>query len=512
MAKLINNEAKTRKVTYVATPTASLFHASNALYRGMLGPFGSGKSVACVMELYQRALKQEPFEGVRRTKFAIIRATHPRLRDTTLQTWKDWVPEFKPNGEPYCVINYQAPMRGHLVTDLGDGTKLDMQILFLACDSDDVVGQLQSLELTGGWINEASEITKGVLDALYARCDRYPSKMMGGATWHGVIMDTNPPDDSHWWYKLAEEERPHGFEFFKQPPGVILLPSKNKEDPPIYVANDGTHGLPAAENASNHTSGYDYWLRQTYGKTPQWIKVFLMGQYGTTLSGKPIYPEYNDDVHCAKKDLEVHRGLMLTIGIDFGRSPAASFGQLTNRGQLRIIDELCSDGMGIRQFATELLRPHMANNYPGMPYSIVTDPAGGGKDQIDEIAIIQALEECGFKAHMGTVQNFAPRREAVAAYLMRMVDGQPGFLLSPKCKVLRKGFNGHYHYRKLRTAGGDSFTNTPEKTFESHVHDSCQYLATDISNYVGQNSPSIAATQAVAQRRPVVAKSAAGWT
>ena len=35
----------------------------------------------------------------------------------------------------------------------------------------------------------------------------------------------------------------------------------------------------------------------------------------------------------------------------------------------------------------------------------------------------------------------------------RLVDGDPGLLLSPHCKVLRNGFAGGYHYRRVKVAG-----------------------------------------------------------
>ena len=41
----------------------------------------------------------------------------------------------------------------------------------------------------------------------------YPPIRAGGCTWRGVIMDSNACDEDHWWYRLAEEEHPSGWEF-----------------------------------------------------------------------------------------------------------------------------------------------------------------------------------------------------------------------------------------------------------------------------------------------------------
>ncbi|MFN9358540.1 MAG: hypothetical protein ACK6A4_17270, partial [Alphaproteobacteria bacterium] len=60
--------------------------------------------------------------------------------------------------------------------------------------------------------------------------------------------------------------------------------------------------------------------------------------------------------------------------------------------------------------------------------------------------------------------------------LNRMVDGKPGFVLSPSCPTLRKGFSGGYHYRRVHSgAAGPSFHEAPAKNHYSHIHDSLQY-------------------------------------
>ena len=56
-----------------------------------------------------------------------------------------------------------------------------------------------------------------------------------------------------------------------------------------------------------------------------------------------------------------------------------------------------------------------------------------------------------------------------------MVDGKAGFLLSPSCNQLRKGFLGGYHYRRIQTSG-ERYEDRPNKNKFSHVHDALQYL------------------------------------
>ena len=83
---------------------------------------------------------------------------------------------------------------------------LDLEVIFLALDRPEDVKKLLSLELTGIWINEAREIPKSIVDACTMRVGRYPSMREGGASWSGVICDTETaPEEDHWWAIMAGE-------------------------------------------------------------------------------------------------------------------------------------------------------------------------------------------------------------------------------------------------------------------------------------------------------------------
>ena len=58
-----------------------------------------------------------------------------------------------------------------------------------------------------------------------------------------------------------------------------------------------------------------------------------------------------------------------------------------------------------------------------------------------------------------------------------MREGKPMLLLHPNCKMLRKGFNGKYGYRRLHTSQ-EKYVDKPDKNDFSHIHDALQYVAT----------------------------------
>ena len=71
--------------------TLDAFLLSDAFFRYVIGPFGSGKSASCAVELFRRACQQKPDrKGRRRTKWGAVRATYPQLDRSTIETWRQW--------------------------------------------------------------------------------------------------------------------------------------------------------------------------------------------------------------------------------------------------------------------------------------------------------------------------------------------------------------------------------------------------------------------------------------
>lgn len=419
-----------------------------------MGPVGSSKSSACCIDIFSKACNQQAYNGVRKSRWAVIRNTYPELKSTTIKTWMEWF--------PFGVMKWDAPISCKITQDLPDKTRVEMEVLFFPLDRPEEIGKLKSLELTGAWINEAGEVAKPVFDMCTQRVGRFPPKRMGGPSWTGVLLDTNPPDDDHWYYRLAEKDRPKEWEFFKQPGGL-------KEVAGEYVPN------PEAENIENLPGGHNYYLRQVAGKKKEWIKVFLLGTYGSVVDGKPVYPEYNDDLHC--KPIKPIEGLPLILGFDYGLTPAVAICQLTSRGQFRILDELCADGMGIQQFARDVVKPHLALNYSKYGFQAVGDPSGMSRADTDEKTCFMILAEQGIPAVPAASNNFTARREAVSSYLTRMSDGQPAFLVDPKAEMNRKGMNGRYGFKRVQISGDERFRDEPDKNMWSHPCEAAQYAA-----------------------------------
>ena len=464
-----------------AGPTIEQFHDCDTFVKLIMGSFGSSKSVACCYDLLFNAMIQpKQKDGKRRSRYAITRSTYRELEDSTIRTWKDWMGafgDFKVSSNSF-MLKY------------GD---IEAEILFRALDKPEDIEKLLSVEYTKAWINEARDVPRAILEALTGRVGRYPSEKDGGCVSPGIIMDTNPPDEDSWIYKLFEVDLhkdpqiQEEYSIFKQPPGAVKVDGR-------WEDNVGqVEGIPKAENIDNLPDGY--YRRMCIGKDDEWIKVYAEGKYGFVQDGKPVFSQYNDTIHCM--EFTADPGLPLYIGLDCGLTPSCVIAQFSARGQFRVIDELQANNMGMYQFARDAIKPHLAKNFPGFKINEIAwaDPAktrGEAAEQTaigvlndmyvsdadDNDGITQAPLRMPFTAVPAVGgNNLGPRLDSVNQFLTRLIDGAPAFLLHPRCSILRKGFIGRYRYERVQVSGDERYKDMPKKNVYSHSQDALQNLA-----------------------------------
>ena len=406
----------------------------DAFMCGIMGPVGSGKSVGCTLRVFEHICSMP------RSRWAVIRNTYRELQDTTLATWMEWL-------RPYGEFKH-GTMTHHINVE---GCTAD--VLFRALDRPDDIGKLLSLELTGAWVNESREIPYAIIKNLRPRVLRYPRFAEAPAdTWHGIIMDTNPPDDLHWWYQKFEEQRPDGWKLYRQPGG--------RE--------------PDAENLDNLPPGYYDTIAS--GEDQAWIDVYVNGQYGFVLEGKPVWPQFNDRIHIATAPIEPDPHAVLEVGLDFGLTPAAVFiQQAPSDGQYRVLGELVTQDTSAMEFG-DILGQILRKQYRGYKVNITGDPAGVQRAQTDKRTPFDILRGQGIEAAPAHTNDFMVRVEAVALPLRRITPtGNPGMIVSPSCRYLRRALAGGYKYRQLQISGDERHALEPDKNLYSHVAEALQY-------------------------------------
>jgi hypothetical protein len=501
-------------MNYRAEPTLAKFHqAGNDIQKGLvdvktgtklrerknyvravMGCVGSGKSVACCMEIMFRAIQQPPGpDGVRRSRIAIVRDTYKNLKDTTLQTWLAWFPE---GGVSH--VNWTPPISVQVgiekpgikgrVIPLADGTFVQLELKCLGLENGEkAMEDLKSLELTGAWVNECQAIRLPLINQLIQRVGRYP----GGnddpekQSISYVIMDTNPPNIGNWYHELAEKKKPEGWTFFRQPPALLWEETETGEIK--YEPNVGQRaGIPPAENISHHSEGWDYYLKGVGSQSDEFTKVFMCGEYGDTSGGKPVYTQYKDAVHFVDAPFEFVRGAPLILGFDYGLTPACAICQLTDRGGVRVLEEVLGDNIGIKGFFEQQLRPRLVNDYgwgTGTVLYAVGDPAGDFRKDTDESTAAGVLRQFGVPVVPCVTNANSARIESVRTLLSRFSDGKrPDLQISNRCPVLREGFLGNYRYATIKGLNTARLREVPEKNEYSHIHDALQYACHLILN------------------------------
>ncbi len=466
---------------YVPGPTGEKFIQDDSFIKVIAGPIGSGKSTVALMDLLQRAITQEPFGGVRRTKAIIMRNTQAQLKSTVKPLIDSWCVDI-----PTRMGGY--PMGQWRISDntfdihmrLQDDTTVRSELILMSADTPDDVRRLLSVECSYAWVEEAREIVEEVFSGLQGRVARYPSKAAGGVTYPGVICSTNPPALGTSWHKLITEP-PVNAKIFIQPPALL---------------GDGSIN-PEAENLSNLDA--DYYDNLLLGKTDGWVSVYLRNEFGPGEWGSPVYKgSFKSAFHVHKSELKpISQSLNpLVVGCDNGLTAAATIGQQDARGRINIFDECYvpeGETMGFESFLDKKLLPLLRNRFPMFRTDSILfsmDPACFARSSLDEKTLAQAVQKRGFRVVKASTNDPEKRVNAVENLLSRQIDGGPGFLIDPRCKHLIAGFEWAYRFKRTQSGQG---TATPEKNHAANQADSCQYLAlafdAGVSGSYGVRSP-----------------------
>lgn len=298
---------------------------------------------------------------------------------------------------------------------------------------------------------------------LFGRCGRYPRRSDGLEYWYGVIGDTNSPDEDSWYYNLAENEKPEGWIFLSQAGGVEKDLQTGK-----WVVN------PNADNVHNLPIGY--YENQLSGNPDDWINVNLANNYGFVKEGKPVHEWYNDSTHTSREMIKPDRLKPIYLGFDFGRTPACAMAQKDSMGRWTFFDEFTSNNMSAESFAPELKR-YLDMEYGSHKFEFGHgDPAGGDGNQSTDRTPFDILRANGIFAGPTKTNDPLIRRASISSLGLRnCMDGRPALLISPKCKMLRKGMAGGFCYKRVQVSG-EKYADKPDKGIYSHIVEAAEYL------------------------------------
>jgi hypothetical protein len=445
---------------------AGEFYLDNSEVACIMGPVGSGKTNAACLRIARHIMEEHPKEdGVRRSRWVVVRNTGPQLRDTTIKTWLEVFPESQ-----YGKLVGNPPRQVWNFKPRGSPHPIYAEILFRSLDDASDVANLLSLETTGFFFNELKLIAPEIIQHAGRRTGR---AFGGGTKWHGWIADSNPWDFESYHHQIFVIENRAGYKFFKQPGGMDV-DAENLEN---LEQTPDTLLLPWNDPARRE-QGRTYYTKALRDYTADEAEMYVHCKYGASRDGKPVFYAYNDSTHC--QATEVDKDLPLEIGYDCtGRNPAAIIGQRSRTGRWMIHREFVGEDVGMKEHAERCAR-FVKVEFPGMHVGLITgDPAGGAEDaqDVDSFRLIRASFP-GVRVLKATTNDPRTRVEACNGAFNRMINGEPGILINPLCKLLRAAAISKYQYRKLKLSGvGAQYSDEPNKIHPwSDVADGLQYL------------------------------------
>lgn len=471
-------------LNYTPPPTISKFIKDflirQLFYSWIIGPVGSGKTTGLFMKLVYMAQLQAPGpDGIRRSRAVVVRNTANQLNDTTLKSWFMW---FK-HGQ---AGEWQATNKTFILRF----ADVECEVLFRPLDTPDDVARVLSLEVTFALIDEFVEIPRAIIDALSARCGRYPSAIMGGATNWGMFGSSNPATEDNWWFDFLHD------------PGGIIQPGEavslhfrimaDQRNARYFLQPSGWS--PNAENVENLPGKADYYVQQAKNKTKAWIKQFIEAEWGFSVSGKPVISSFNAQVHLSRTRLQFDPNLLLVGGYDPGIGGAAmTLGQEDLEGRLHVLGEISTAGLGAGRFINERLRPYLSNRFPELrpgQFIVAPDPAAANRNANDEATIVATIKR-SFPVSIETNNRLPLRVDAIDYYCTYSPHGLPGLVIDEAaCPMLVRALKGGWRFAldKKEQLKESARGAAPEKNIYSHNGDSMGYLARYFHRQVVKNS------------------------
>jgi hypothetical protein len=473
------------KIQYTPPPTVEKFildyKPGELFYDWIVGPVGSGKTTGIFFKLIYMAGLQAPGpDGIRRSRAVVVRNTFPQLRDTTLSSWDYW---FKDGQAGQWIAGSNK-----FILRFGD---VECEVLFRPLDTPQDVARVLSLEVTFAIIDEFVEIPRQIIDALSARCGRYPSAVMGGCTNWGMWGSSNPSTEDNWWhdslhdsehviqpYEAANDNSERNARYYLQPPGLL----------------DTGVGNPDAENIDNLPGKVDYYVNQAKGKSEAWINQFLKARWGFSVAGKPVVPTFKSELHLSKARLLFNEHLPLIGAFDPGIGGSAMvLGQEDIDGRLLVFGELVQQGYGASRFIGEKLKPYLRRYFPLLDpvnFIVTIDPAGANRGQTDEKAVADVFRK-HYRVSVESNNRLPLRLNAIEHFTTRLIDGKPALVIDEQmCPITVRALKGGWRYKldKHELVVGSE----PEKNAFSHPGDAFGYLCRYYHRQDGRNERYIA--------------------
>ena len=409
------------------SPTVGAFVMSKAAEVAIVGPRKEGKSDGGISGIVQHALRQQA--NLRPIPCLLIRDTLQNLKNTTLKNFLE--PREGSVG---------WALRPKLIVKDG-GRILEYPGLFtlqcLGMDTPQDISQAQGGNYSVIWAEEVApaaveEIGGGLSEDAWTTC--LTSLAYPGT--HRAQISANYSSEQHWFYRRFVADA--------DPDRVLFR-------------------IPRGENTHLQT-GVRERMESALKDRPELADRLVYGRFATITPGVKVTPGYDDTQHVAAYRLAPIPGVQGLRFYDFGLTPVCLVCQVAPNGRVLAVDGWTTQHGGIEQLIDGFVRPGLAERWMGVTsWRDIGDPSGKiGAQHDSEQSAVRSLETMlGTTFEPGEI-SWPSRRDAVTRLMARpLIEGQPGFLVSPHLTGLRAALRGGWHYH--RSASG-MVSETPVKS------------------------------------------------
>lgn len=526
------DDLRARQITYIPSPTVAHFYSDfETEFCAIMSPVGLGKTSALILKALRIAKRQCPDEnGVRYTRQAFARGTYQQLMDSTVKSFKEWIPPsvcklresapiagtidmlplndqealFPPNSILGGQYNAETGIReggedvsGKRVGDyFPNGTYMHAEFRFLGLDSQNAISDLRSTEWTCINLDEPDQMDnlEDVLTEAQTRVGRYPSAQTASLTCSQINMAYNPPAYKSFLERYFRKENEQFSRKLYRIPSPLIA-TFDKEDPDNWYKATFTKN-PDAEGVHVQNKGLKYWMDivDANRHDPDKITRLVLGDFSYGQGGRPIHPNFSASKHLVSESKmpKPRRGAKIIASMDWGRRPACVFIQFFD-GKLHIFSELTSVDTPVHEFVREDFITTVRSRYAGYDVIVTGDPSGSyGRDTGETPFSIVA--QAGFNIMPHTSQDPERRWAAVNYFINRDM-----ILVSDECENVAAAFLGGYQWVKQK---GGKIVRKAEKNEYSDPQDAlqagCLYIqgghdtlamANDVYGFGGSESP-----------------------
>jgi predicted phage terminase large subunit-like protein len=303
------------------------FLKSDHRLRALIGPVYGGRKSAAVYDTLRRAVDRR-FRGQRVWRWVVVRQRRDELEAETIPTVQHWLAG---EGE------YDDKARRlFFAFELEDGLERVIEYQFLAMDEAADRRRLPSIEASAAWLDDARNLSEGVLDDARLIAGRYPGGLEGGTRWRGVMCTSRMPLPGHWLITRDD------LELFRQPSGRS----------------------PEAENLANlDAKGFSY-AKLAKEEDPDWVARYVDAEVTAgaceneaEASREAARGSLTQFIRVAMPDIEPalhHRYIIGKL-------------QAVARGEIKRLMLFLPPGLAKSTYASVLFPPWWMGNHPSLP-------------------------------------------------------------------------------------------------------------------------------------------------